>query len=274
MEWLEAKIVPSDMKGWIWYIHADFVNATNSVSGDWVNVTTHSNATVYPQGVASYNTQTHLLVFSVTSVPPPTSVATWFHNALPGDVIECYPFSSEAYWSGGSLFHWNGNCRLTTNGETLSGVGHFERYWQGGGGLNGAPFPSCYPDTDFEAVFSIVFRGGTIDVTDIICNGLPRYDLAGVLWFSNGKWEDTGSTWGQAATTEQPLNVPGCTKFLLTIPTTLGTLTANVTFNRYFGGGCPSGIEDGSLSGSVSFNGVSYQILGVMAEFRCLPGYC
>ena len=32
-EWLEAKIVPYNMSGWIWYVHANFVGATSVDKG-------------------------------------------------------------------------------------------------------------------------------------------------------------------------------------------------------------------------------------------------
>jgi len=267
-EWLEAKIVPSNSNGWIWYIHADFQGATDTMGRNWVNVTTHSDPKTYPQGTASYNVQTHLLTFTVTSIP---SGEGWYYNARPGDIIECYPFSTKAFWGSGSNFYWSGNCQLKTKSGLVSGVGDFIKTWLGGRGINGAPLPTCYPNTNFEAVFSIVSTAGTIDINDLLCSGIPRYQVGGILWFDNGGWEDIGTTEGKGAIRETPLN-GGCTEFTISVPTTRGELTADVAFDRYLGGGCLG--EDGSLSGTVFLKGVSYPILGIMSEFRCVPGYC
>jgi hypothetical protein len=269
-EWLEAKIVPNGLNGTIWYVHADFVGATNEISGDWANVTTDSDPSTYPQGTASYNTQTHLLVFNVKSVPSTTN--GWFHNAKEGDVIECYPFSTDASFASASNFYWSGNCELTSGGKSVSGVGHFIRTWQGGGGIDGNPIPTCYPDTLFEGVFSIVSTGGTIDITDLVCSGEPGYQVGGILWFNNGAWENIGAQEGM-----QPINFTantnkGCNEVTITIPTSRGVLTADVNMDRYYQSGCAG--EDASLSGTVMVGGETYQILGVMSEFRCTTGYC
>jgi len=193
------------------------------------------------------------------------------HNVQLGDQVECYPFSSKAFWGSGSNFYWSGNCRLTSGGTVVSGVGHFIRTWQGGAGINGAPLPNCYPHTEFEGVFSIVSTGGTVEILDILCSGIPRYQVGGILWFSSDSWVDTGSTEGLAAMTETPQN-SGCTNFVISIPTPQGTVTVNLDFSRYYGGGCLG--EDGSLSGTVVFGGTAFKILGVMSEFRCTTGYC
>lgn len=267
-EWLEAKIVPTGMNGWIWYIHADFVGATNSIGGVWANVTTDSDASTYPQGVASYDIQTHLLIFKVTSLP--TGENGWYHNAKVGDVIECYPFSSQAFWSAGSNFYWSGNCELLTGGNVLTGVGHFIRTWQGGSGINGNPIPTCYPQTEFEGVFSIVFTGGTIDITDLLCASEPRYQVGGILWFDTGAFENVGAQEGKQMITYSTNK--GCKVVSIAIPTSRGILNASVSMDRYYLSGCAG--EDASLSGTLNVSGTSYQILGVMSEFRCTSGYC
>jgi len=269
-EWLEAKIVPTGLNGTIWYIHADFVGASNAVSGDWVNVTTDSDSSTYPQGVASFNTQSLLMVFRVTSVPPTPN--GWFHDAKAGDVIECYPFSKQAFWAFGSQFYWSGNCELTTNGTTVTGLGHFIRLWQGGEGVDGNPLPTCYPDTLFEGVFSVVFTGGTIDITDVVCSGEARYQVGGILWFDNGAWDNIGAQEGQGMINYTANTGKGCNEITLTIPTSRGLLTANVLMDRYYGSGC--NFEDASLSGNLTVGSTTYSILGVMSEFRCTASYC
>ena len=267
---MEAKIVPTGLGGLIWYIHANFVGASNTIQGNWINVTTNSDPATYPQGIASFNTQTLLLVFNVTSVPP--SPNAWFHDAKVGDVIECYPLSSQAFWPFGSQFYWSGNCKLTTNGTTLSGVGHFIRLWQGGRGVGGNPLPSCYPDTEFEGVFSIVSTGGTVSISDLVCVGEPRYQVGGILWFDTGAWEDIGAQEGKQMITYAPNTGKGCDEVTISIPTSRGLLTAYVSMDRYYASGCAG--EDASLSGNMTIGTTTFQILGVMSEFRCTASYC
>lgn len=129
-------------------------------------MTIHSDQENYPQGIASCNTKTHLMAFKVTSVPPKAN--GWFNRAKVGVEIECYPFIDKAYWATRSLFYWSGNCELLRSGEVLARVGDFVKLWQGGIGVNGNPLPTCYQDTLFEGSFSIVFGGGTIEVTDLV----------------------------------------------------------------------------------------------------------
>jgi hypothetical protein len=282
-EWMEAKLIINSDN--IWYIHANETNGTSATSGDVVNISTDSDPNSWPQGSASYNVQTHLMTFTVKSVPPHVTEpnaggAGSYHNAKVGDVIECYPFSTSAFWATGSVWYAAGNCRVITDGETYYGPGYFDKHWgAGGNGIGGAPLPTCGEgQQNFESDTTIVTPINAIYIVELDCPGTPNYQVGGVLWFSNGAWEDTGTTEGRAATSELPLPPytpdpsSACNTFNIIVPTTRGTINATIGFNVYYYGGCS--FEDGWLSGSIVLGDETYPVLGVHMEFRCAQGYC
>jgi hypothetical protein len=270
----------------IWYIHANFVGAVNDISGNWANVTTNSDPSTYPQGIASYNLQTQLMSFEVISVPQLTTTTAGAggaganHNAHAGDLIQCYPFSKKAFWSSGSSYYDAGNCKLTSGGKVTLGPGYFDKSWAAGqDGINGAPLPSCAGTTlDFESDTTIVTPVNVLYVVELDCPSIKSYQVGGVLWFSDGAWEDVGSTEGKEATSIVPLPPltpdvsSGCSHFDITVPTSRGTINASVKFYPYFYSGCT--FQDGWLGGSIAINDTSYPILGIHMEFRCEPNYC
>jgi hypothetical protein len=266
-EWMEAKYVGTP-GGQVWYIHADFAGATSSTSGTVLTVTTPTSAT-YPSGVLTYNSATGYMSFRVTSLPP--NDQDWYQNVNVGDLIECYAISSKASWPSASSFYWDGNCKV--NGGPL-GVGHFIRFWSGGSGVNGQPLPSCSVSAmNLEGVFSIVTTGADVQINDFVCPTGPRYQVATVLWFDNGAFEDDGSSWGKGLVSETA-QTKTCESIFVSIPTSRGNLSGTVKLSPYIGSGCS--FQDATLSGSLTINGATYTILGVMSEWRCaqVGTYC
>lgn len=269
LEWMEAAL-DEGAGGPMWYVHTNFYGANSTTSEDMVTVTTHSDPS-YPQGVATYNTVTYLLTFTVASTP---GCGPWSCGLKAGDEIQCYPFSTEAIWPVGSSWFWDGNCRL--NGGPIE-AGHFVHSWpctnpSGCSGPSGEKNISCMPNAN-QGLFGLITTGQAVQVFDIGCPS-GTYQAGGILWFDTGAFEDIGSSYGDAALTYKALNPPACTSIQLTIPTSRGDLSGTIGYDPFYyflgasqGNGCPG--EASSPSGSLSLNGQSYQVLGVFSQFRC-----
>jgi hypothetical protein len=107
-----------------------------------------------------------------------------------------------------------------------------------------------------------------MDLGDIIDNQGARSQLGGILWLGNMAQQPLGMQNGEPAyDITQPTGQTSCADFVLSIPTSEGTISGTLAFHADFGGGCA--FEHGWFTGSLSLGSTIYTVTGVASEFYC-----